>query len=303
MRTRNGRARSTLPRAAAAVVLGAALLVACESRPLGAASRTPGGTAGPGPTTVPGASTVREPNVIRGRVTTETGSPISGARLRIVGYTGGRGLGQEIETVTTGADGTYRYAVPTGLYEVLGEGPLDFDGRTFLFNLDPADSSCEMQLSDSGIVKDFVLRLTGLQMCFDGVDPENYLFYHGAPVQLFGSLSTAALDDIVEYRFEPAGPFADGRPGSAFTVQRTVAAHSASAGPIEGTWVLHDIPLARYTVSAVLMSDGLQRPLRVSTDAEPTPADSAELVFLPREIVGELSVGYRIPTLTVSDGG
>lgn len=300
------RARAAVPTAAVAAAL-AIVLAACNPGPVPTAGPG-GGTAGPsgvasGPP-VPSAGGVREPDVISGRVTTETGMPVANARLRIVGYTGGSGLGQHIETVVAGADGTYRYAVPTGLYEVLGEGDLVFEGQTFLFSLDPADGSCEQQMSDQGIVKDFVLRLTGLQMCFDGVDPENYLFYHGAPIQLFSGLSTAAPHEIIEYRFEPVGAFADGRPGEAFTVQRTVAALSTSAGPLDQTWVLHDIPLARYVVSAALLApDGTRLPLLVSTDSQPTPAQSVELAFAPRVIVGTPSVGYVMPSLTVAEGG
>jgi hypothetical protein len=268
-----------------------------------------GRTSGPdGPRTsqpTPGGGTVAEPNVIAGRVTTEDGRPISTASLRIVGYTGGASLGQHIETVTTGADGTYRYEVPNGLYEVLGQATVDFEGQTYLFDLDPADGSCDQQLSDDGIVKDFVLRLTGLIMCFDGVDPDNYLFYHGATIQLSSGLASAAPHDIVEYTLAPLGPLADGSSGTTLTMQRTVAAHSTSFGPLDQTWVLYDIPLAQYDVSAALLAGGQRIPLLVSTDAAPTPEASVEVSFDPKVVVGTLSSGYSalIPALDIHDGG
>lgn len=298
---------------AGAILAAALLALACNPAPV--PTGAPGGTPGPGATLGPGAtqsgagpagpSSAAEPNVIKGRILTEAGAPVAGASVRIVGYTGGSNLGQEIETVTTGADGTYRYEVPRGLYEVHAEGPLAFDRQTYLFDLVPVDGSCEQQLSDDGIVKDYVLRLAGLQACVDGgVNPDNYLFYHGAAVQLSSRLTAAALGDVVEYRFEPIGALADGRQGTPLTMQRTVAALSAFAGPIDDTAYLYDIPLARYAVSASLLApDGRRSPLLVSTDAG--PAQSVEISFAPRVIVGTLAVGYSslMPTLAVHDGG
>jgi hypothetical protein len=246
-----------------------------------------------------------EAGAIRGRVTTETGSPVAGARLRIVGYTGGAGLGRDIETVTSAADGTYRYKVPRGQYEVLGDGPLEYDGQTYLFHLDPADGACDQALSDNGIVEDFVLRLHGLMQCLEGVDPNNADFYHGATVQAFSQLSGAAADDVVEYVFEPVGALADGSAGETLTMRRTVAAHSNFFGPLDGTSALHDIPLGRYEVTASLVgADGSRSPLLLSTLEATTPAESVEVTFDPRLIVETLSVGYSSsrPAITVHEG-
>ncbi len=293
-----------------AVVAGAALVAACQPQP--GPNNNGNATTGPNPPathSVPAATgggaapLDPEANVITGRVMTKDGRPIPTGSLRIVGYTGGASLGQEIETVTTGGDGTYRYEVPRGLYEVLGQATVDFGGQTYLFNLDPADGSCEQQMSDSGIVKDFVLSLTGPMMCLDGFNPENYLAYHGATVQLFNQ-TTAAPHEVVEYLFQPTSDLADGSPAQPLTMQRTIAAHTTSAGPLDDTWVLHDIPLAQYVVSAALIApDGSRQPLLLSTDAQPTPSQSVELSFAPRIIVGTLSVGFVIPNLTVHEGG
>jgi hypothetical protein len=295
------RRRTYLRPLSAVAIVTTVLLAACNPAPVqtgGPSATQPGvGTSGP--------TTVAEPNVIKGRAATEAGTPVAGASVRIVGYTGGSNLGQEIETVTTDADGTYRYEVPRGLYEVHAVGPLDFEGRAYLFELVPADGSCEQQPSDAGIVKDYVLRLSGLQACIDGgVNPDNYLFYHGATVQLSNRLAAAAPSDVIEYRLEPVGALADGRPGSVLTMQRTVAALSSYAGPIADTAYLHDIPLARYAASATLVAaDGTRTPLLVSVDG--TPARSVEISFEPRLIVGSPAVGYSslMPMLAVHDAG
>lgn len=291
----------------AALVIGAALLAACQPNDGGNGGNGGNGgqTAGPGLPTTPTAGPVsREEDVISGRVTTAAGAPVAGAEIEVVGYTGGPDLGQHIETVATGADGTYRYEVPNGLYEALGTATLEFEGKTYQFLLDPADGSCEQEMSDAGIVKDFVLRLSGLQMCLDGgVEPDNYLFYHGAPVQLSSDLATAAPHEVVEYTLQPVGALADGSPGAPLAFQRTVAAHTNYFGPIDDTAALYDIPLGRYVVSAALLApDGRRLPLLVATDAAPTPAQSVELWFEPREVVGTLTTGYVMPTLYVSEG-
>lgn len=257
----------------------------------------PGTTAGP---IAPGPDA--ESNVITGRVTTEAGDPVSTAQLRIVGYTGGAALGQEIETVTTDASGVYRFEAPPGLYEVLGTATLDFDGQTYLFRLDPVDGSCDQAMSNEGIVEDFVLRLTGLFMCVDGVDPDSYAYYHGATVQLFNGLTTAAPHDVVEFTLQPIGRLADGRAAEVIRLERTVAALSTSAGPIEDTWVLHDIPLARYSVSAALATPGGSQPLLLSTDTQTTPSAAVDVLFDARSVFGEPTEGYAIPSVSVHDG-
>lgn len=291
--------------AAAIAVAFVAALAACQPEPTGTggpnSTPAPGSTSGAGP----GQPVTPQGNVIAGRVMLADGRPLPGASLRIVGYTGGDTLGRDIETVTSGADGIYRYEVPLGLYEVRAEGPLTFEGKTYLFNLDPVDGSCEQEMSDTGIVKDFVLRLTGIQVCVDGgVNVDNYLFYHGAAIQLFSSLTTAAPHEIVEYRLEPVGALADGSAGTPLLVQRTVTAHSSFSGPLDETAYLYDIPLGRYVVSAAILApDGQRRPLLVSTTG--APAQSVEVTFEPKVVVGTLNQGYSslMPSITVQEGG
>jgi hypothetical protein len=294
----------------ATLAVGVTLLgavAACQPDNDGGATAGPGLTIGPGATTGVGPVAPIPPqgNVIAGRITLQDGRPVPGASLRIVGYTGGDTLGRDIETVTSGADGTYRYEAASGLYEVRAQGPLTFEGKTYLFNLDPVDGSCDQEMSDDGIVKDFVLRLSGLQQCVDGgVNPDNYNFYHGAAIQLFSGLTTAAPHDVVEYRLEPIGALADGSTGSALVMQRTVAAHTNHFGPIDETSNLYDIPLGRYLVSAALIApDGARLPLLVSTTG--APAQSVEVAFEPKVVVGTLNPGYSslMPSVTVQEGG
>lgn len=279
-------------------------LVACN----GAASQAP---TRPDSTSKPNATatatiaspTVGQANVITGRVTTEPGDPIAAAQVRIVGYTGGASLGREIETVESGADGAYRYDVPNGLYEVLGKGTIAFEGQSYMFDLEPADGSCDQQMSDDGIVKDLVLRLTGLKSCRRDPLPDNYLSYNGAAIQLSNGLSDGhSQDAMIEYTLTPIGSLADGSTGQTLTMDRTVAGLRTSAGPIDRTWILFDIPLAKYRVTATILEPGgRQTPLFVSTLTDQTPTTEVDVTFDNRKLFGDTTVGYAVPQLRVHD--
>ncbi len=278
------------------------MLAACAPGPT-PAQRTggPGGTTGPRATsTTP--DTNAEPGVITGRVTTEQGEPIPDAQLRIVGFTGSDNLGQDIETVTSGGDGVYRYEAGSGLYQVLGTASIEFDGQTYVFDLEPWDGECGEEMSDQGIVEDFVLRLTGISPCNDDADPTNHAEYRGAAVQLFGRLTASySSDTLIEFVLEPTGPLADGRIGQTLTMTRTVGALQTSAGPLESTWILHDIPLARYEVTATLREpDGGELPLLLALGFG-DPADAVELTFDAKVFVGTPVVGYLMSELTIYD--
>lgn len=301
-----------MPRAVAALLL-VALVAAC-SGPASPTPVRPGSTAaaptsvatGAGPTAPPPSAAAPtdtaaepEPGVIKGRVTDEQGDPVAGAELRVVGYTGGSNLGQNIFTTTTGSDGTYRAEVEDGLYEVLGQTVVRWSGADYRFNLDAVDGACDQALSADGIVEDFELRLSGLQVCFDEIDPDDYLDYHGGAVQLYTDFTTEpSPDSVVVYVLTPLEPLADGSPGEVIEQSRTVAALGTSFGPIDETYSLYDIPLGRYGVRAQLIEpDGTVSDLLLSSDATPEPAPEAEITFGARQVLP----GFTIPTLYVHD--
>lgn len=260
-------------------------------------------TPGPGPGGNQGGSGPGTPNVVSGRVTTEDGRPIAGARVRITGYVGGSQLGQDLVTLETGSDGAYAFEVEPGLYSVRAETTVAFDGQTYLFDLDPVDRTCDQAMSNGGIVEDWVLHLQGMWACAGQPNPDNHAEYHGAAVQLFNRTEAARpADTVVRFLFEPLTPLADGRPGAPITMDRTIQAFQTSYGPIDDTWVLYDIPLARYRVTAAaITSGGSAEPLLLSTEAAPTPAEAVEIAFAARKVVETPVVGYAIPSLTIHD--
>lgn len=213
-------------------------------------------------------ATGAERNVIKGVVRDEQGDPVRGARIRIVGYTGnpnGLSGADYIKDAVTDAQGAYRLSVPAGLYGVSGEADVAYDNKNYKsLYLHPADGNCEKQMSEGGIVKDFVFRLTGLQKCLTNPDPKNPGFYSGASV-LLSHQSPKSLpgDARLTLTLTPTGPLADGSAGKPVTFTRTVAALVNFAGPLETTNTLHDIPLGRYRLTGhATLPNGSRQDLR-----------------------------------------
>lgn len=209
-----------------------------------------------------------EPNVIKGVVRDEQGDPVPNARIRIAGYTGnpnGLSAADFIRTVPTNGQGAYRLSVPAGLYGISGEADLPFDGKTYkALYLHPADRNCKQQMSNGGIVKDFVLRLTGLQECITNPDPKNAGNYSGASIALLHESPKSLPGDAkLTLTLTPSGPLADGSTGKPLTFTRTAAALGNLAGPLETTSILHDIPLGRYRLTGhATLPDGSRQALR-----------------------------------------
>ena len=206
--------------------------------------------------------------MIKGVVRDEQGDPVRGARIRIVGYTGnpnGLSGADYIKDAVTDAQGAYRLSVPAGLYGVSGEADVAYDNKNYKsLYLHPADGNCEKQMSEGGIVKDFVFRLTGLQKCLTNPDPKNPGFYSGASV-LLSHQSPKSLpgDARLTLTLTPTGPLADGSAGKPVTFTRTVAALVNFAGPLETTNTLHDIPLGRYRLTGhATLPNGSRQDLR-----------------------------------------
>ena len=288
------------------------MLAACQPGPTptpirNGATQQPGTTSAPVTTpaaTVGSPITPGEANVITGRVTTERGEPIAEARMRIDGYIGGSTLEEVHETIETDADGMYRAEVPYGLYEVQGLAPVLFDRQVYAFDLEPVDGRCDQQYSDEGIVADFVLRLTGISPCNIGANPDDYIAYHGAAIQLLDQFTESQNPDaIVVYTLEPIEALADDSVAETLMVSRSVAEHENSAGPIDSSYILHDIPLTRYRASAELYQrDGSSVQLFVSTWTDPTRATSTEITFDARMgVSGTPNVGYTVPQLRIHD--
>lgn len=256
---------------------------------------TPGSVPSSAPTTAKVAAPAAggtEPNVIKGVIRDEQGDPVAGAVVRIVGYTGNpTGLvgADHDEEATTDGNGAYRLQPPSGLYDIHATATVPYDGKTFKeFYLHPADGNCEAQMSAPGIVKDFVLRLTGQIRCIDGPDPTNAGLYSGGPIDLFyQSPRSLPADTQLTFTLTPTAALADGSPGTALTFTRTVAHLANGSGPLETTGTLHDIPLGRYQLTGfATLPGGARQELRFGPwdGTTATPAASYAVSFRANQL-------------------
>jgi hypothetical protein len=217
---------------------------------LGVAAVSAGGSVAGGPA----------PNVVEGSVRTTDGRPVPGATIRISGATGaGRGTTKE---ATTDANGRYRLRVPLGHYDVDGFADLEYEGQTYRgLWLDRTEDGCGRVMSDKGIVRHFVLRVSGPKRCT--TNDENA--YHG------GEIAAAAIglpdEAVVTFSLTPLGPLADGTQGEPRSYTRTGAAmRRVAAASLDETTYLYDVPLGRWQVTAtVQLPDGSTRAAHLTT--------------------------------------
>ena len=191
------------------------------------------------------------PNVVEGTVRTTDGRPVPGATIRIAGATGaGRGT---TRNATTDEEGRYRLAVPRGHYDVDGFADLQFEDQTYReLWLDRTNDGCGREMSDRGIERHFVLRVSGPKRCT--TNDENA--WHGGDITL--APREIPDDAVVTFMLTPVGPLADGTQGEMLTHTRTSAAlHRTRAATAEEMAYIPDVPLGRWRVSAAVeLGDG-----------------------------------------------
>lgn len=237
----------------------------------------------------------QEANVVSGTVRTADGHPLAGAKIRVSGATGaGRGT-----TVTTQSDsnGNYQVRVRPGHYDVDAWYDLEFDGQAYReLPLTSTTRSCERQLSQNGIVRHFVLRLSGPRRCAFNFDANEPASYAGGMVLVTGGNLPAAAR--VRFTFTPIGTLADGSRGQVLTFDRSGAMLAVHGGRLGQTAWLHDIPLGRYNVSAVAMlPGGTTRTLLLSNEGG--AGRSVEISFPANRM---LPYGFRSTGFTIAQG-
>ena len=161
------------------------------------------------------------PNIVEGSVTTIDGRPVAGATIRIARASSP--AGSSSVDATTDAAGRYRVTVPPGEYTVDAFVDLEYGGQTYKqLWLDRGNSTCERVRSDQGIVRNFVLRLSGLKRCIGDADPGDRASYYGAYISAPSSAFPA--DAVVTFSLTPLGSLADGTTGATLTFERNGAA-------------------------------------------------------------------------------
>ena len=238
------------------------------------------------------------PNVVEGTVHTTDGRPVAGATIRISGATGaGRGT---TKNATTDEEGRYRLAVPLGHYDVDGFADLEFEDQTYReLWLDRTNPDCGRVMSDRGIERHFVLRVSGPKRC----TTNDGNAWHGGDITL--APREIPDDAVVTFTFAPVGPLADGTPGEVQTHTRTGAAlHRGRAATAEEMAYIPDVPLGRWRVSAaVQLGDGTTLAGALTTP-DGDAGEEVEIVFRANRMypygVGSLLLGVGLSETVVA---
>lgn len=189
------------------------------------------------------ADTAREESgYATGKVVDTQGNPIAGAKILLdntvfyASYING----------STGEDGTYRIKAQPGAWRAYASFKKDYNGKTYSLDLHPDTID---SFDDTGAVRNFTWKLEGRK-------PENDYGYYGGLVKVF--TDTGFYEDMedVELTLTPSGPLVDGSQGKTLVLRQ--GGHY---------WVqygyLEDVPIGRYTVTAILKNEEGPRPLRI----------------------------------------
>jgi hypothetical protein len=220
-------------------------------------------------TTVPGTSTAvipppgptpLEPRTVIGTVVDTAGRPIAGARVWIQ-----PAVTTGLVEVRTGPDGRYRASslidVP---YTAKAWAQVEYGGRLLCLRLGmSAPADYDAFVPTHGAVRDFRWQLTG-----PIEDLRSLNEYFGGMLRVMNAAAHTVAGARVELTFTPTGPRIDGSDVAPFT--RSLEAGRGSD--------IYDLPVGPYRVTAALvMPDGVSRPLRLGPDGFDTGRDALDV--------------------------
>jgi hypothetical protein len=239
----------------------------------------------------------RKPGYVTGNIYDSTGHPfaLKGASVEVHCFGTTFAGAKTSYNIPVDSSGHYEQRVPNGLYRLLCQAQIPFNGETLPITLDCADgqpSDKDQNSADAGICKDFVLKLSGERAggaqrhghngwdfcAVDGADPLHWFSSRGA--------STPQIT----LTLTPTSPMIDGSKGRPIEYRcdpRTLS----TVNRFPGT------PIASYRVTATLTyPDGTTKPALLTTDPSGrNQSDHADITFRPnpdRSALGTLITPY-----------
>jgi len=179
---------------------------------------------------------------------------------------------------------------------------LPYHGYSYVLDLSPLDGLCDTTdkggfrgYSGTGVVRDFVVKLSGLKPCFMAYagletsehDTANGAYYGGTIVIYLTAMNgtgynsdiadSAPKGSIITLTLAPSGPLLDGSTGHTITRQVRLA-----PGHLNYTFYLSSIPTGFYTAAAQLAEPGgARRPLRLQPSLGGTWSPTMPIAFVP----------------------
>jgi hypothetical protein len=197
-----------------------------------------------------------KPGTVRGVALDGSGKPLANVEVAVHSSIGG-GV-RTTHKARTNAQGVYQVLVPAGIAEVVqADYKTTYNGDKHTLNLRPADGDWTQFNAAKGHVEHLILRTSGES---------------GGTVLLRDN-----VEGMVEVTLKPVGKLLDGSSGRTFVVRFDSTGESDA--------YLNGIPLGRYQLSARLLEDGEDLPLRAAfffgSDDEREPKSSVTFGFKP----------------------
>ena len=219
---------------------------------------------------------------------------------------------------TEGSNGRYALKV-TDPYivvvkNIVARATLPYHGQNYILPLHPMDGLEDGNAANNfrgdvrkGVVRDFVLRLTGIKPGYEKDNPvaisdtdrfSNSSAFEGYQIKVELDLGGIAADgSTLEITLAPNGPLVDGSTGS--VLKRTIPNLKPAS-----YYYLNDNPLGVYTVSARLIgAGGAERALRVKVWNPGTPVSSGPTPLASAPLTWPFDAHYKSlarPVLTIS---
>ncbi len=201
--------------------------------------------------------------MLTGTIRDERGQVIkvAGAKFRV----GADGVAeQSAEEVSyappVDANGNFQIKIVAGKFRVRATIEVSWNGGTYTFDLHPVQDNTVDQDGATGVVQDFVWKLTGpIPLYSQNPDPKNSTNWYGGAVTVYPltyreDLKAPATPDEAgtKYSFKlvPTGTLIDGSPAKELTFERSFD------GSRMDNQTLQDIPLAVYTLTGEEITPG-----------------------------------------------
>ena len=205
-----------------------------------------------------------------GRAFDSSGRPLETFEVSIVNVHRDAGLytsGYSSPALYTGRNGRYEVPLPPGVVRVTAYVQRSFEGQTLKTELQPADGQDTRTAysAEDGVVKDFVLRASGLQA---GRQPDRWGTSNIGGSLIVDSWGAGPPNVVAEVTLRPMGPLIDGSPGQVIRKSGVIA------------FVIPDIPLGQYDVRVTVNGRQADFELR---DSDNTSYGRGPLLFRPND--------------------